>query len=344
MSALSFHSPYLLAGAALLVGLWAAWYLPKLFGSRGDGRSAFRFPSVSPFKEIGGGQAVLPFKLLKAARLAVLILLAIALGRPQSGKEHTKISTEGIDIILAVDTSGSMEALDLDTDQPLAQRRNRLEIVKDVVQDFVEARPNDQMGLVVFGSEAYTQCPMTLDHGILSGFLDRLEIGMAGDGTALGNAIGRAVKRLKDSDAKSKVVVLLTDGRSNAGKLSPLKAAEVAQSLGIKIYTVGAGARGQAPFLRQGLFGMQPVYQDVDIDEETLTQIAKLTKGSYFRAEDVEGLRDVYKEIDALERTEIESLGYLEYNEHFYWFLIPAILLLFLERLLLLTRFRRVPL
>ena len=235
MSALSFHSPYLLAGAALLVGLWAAWYLPKLFGSRGDGRSAFRFPSVSPFKEIGGGQAVLPFKLLKAARLAVLILLAIALGRPQSGKEHTKISTEGIDIILAVDTSGSMEALDLDTDQPLAQRRNRLEIVKDVVQDFVEARPNDQMGLVVFGSEAYTQCPMTLDHGILSGFLDRLEIGMAGDGTALGNAIGRAVKRLKDSDAKSKVVVLLTDGRSNAGKLSPLKAAEVAQSLGIKI-------------------------------------------------------------------------------------------------------------
>ena len=237
MSALSFHSPYLLAGAALLVGLWAAWYLPKLFGSRGDGRSAFRFPSVSPFKEIGGGQAVLPFKLLKAARLAVLILLAIALGRPQSGKEHTKISTEGIDIILAVDTSGSMEALDLDTDQPLAQRRNRLEIVKDVVQDFVEARPNDQMGLVVFGSEAYTQCPMTLDHGILSGFLDRLEIGMAGDGTALGNAIGRAVKRLKDSDAKSKVVVLLTDGRSNAGKLSPLKAAEVAQSLGIKIYT-----------------------------------------------------------------------------------------------------------
>lgn len=344
MSPLSFHSPYLLTAAALVVLAWTLWYLPKVFGTRSDGRSAFRFPSIAPFKEIGGGQAVLPYKLLKALRVVVLVLLALALGRPQSGKEHTKISTEGIDIILAVDTSGSMEALDLDAERPLAQRRNRLEIVKDVVQEFVEARPNDQMGLVVFGSQAYTQCPMTLDHGILSGFIDRLEIGMAGDGTALGNAIGRAVKRLKDSDAKSKVVVLLTDGRSNAGKLSPLKAAEVAQSLGIKVYTVGAGARGQAPFLRQGLFGMQPVYQDVDIDEDTLTKIADLTNAAYFRAEDVEGLREVYKQIDALERTEIESLGYLEYNEHFYWFLIPAIFILLLERLLLLTRFRRVPL
>ncbi len=344
MSSLSFHSPYVMLAAALLFVGWVVWYLPKVIGKRSDGRSAFRFPSIAPFQEIGRGQAVLPFRLLQASRGLVLLLLVLAIGRPQSGKEHTKINTEGIDIILAVDTSGSMEALDLDAERPLAKRRNRLAIVKDVVQDFVEARPNDQMGLVVFGSQAYTQCPMTLDHGILSGFIERLEIGMAGDGTAIGNAIGRASKRLEDSTAKSKVIVLLTDGRSNAGKLSPIKAAEVAQSLGIKVYTVGAGAKGKAPFLRQGLFGVQPVYQDVDIDEETLTKIATITDGAYFRAEDIEGLRKVYSQIDALERTEIESLGYLEYNEHFYWFLVPAIMLLLIERLLMTTRFRRVPL
>jgi Ca-activated chloride channel family protein len=265
------------------------------------------------------------------------------MARPQTGRTQTQVRTEGIDIVLVVDTSGSMRALDLDADRQIARRRNRLEVVKDVVESFVGKRDNDQIGIVVFGSEAFTQCPLTLDHGIVGTFLERLEIGMAGDATAIGSALGTAVKRLKESQAKSKVVILLTDGRSNAGSLSPLKAAEVAATFGIKVYTIGAGTRGKAPFIVDSFFGQRVVYESVEIDEETLRRIAETTGGQYFRAEDSGALEAIYDQIDQLEKTEIEMHSYMEYNERFRWFVIPALILLLAEIVLLGTRFRKLP-
>jgi Ca-activated chloride channel family protein len=253
------------------------------------------------------------------------------------------VETEGIDIVLVLDTSASMQALDLDADRTIAKRRNRLEVARAVVEEFVKKRVNDQIGLVVFGSEAFTQCPLTLDHGVLATFLDRVEIGMAGDGTAIGSAIGTAVKRLKDSVAKSKVIVLLTDGRNNAGSLTPAKAAEIAATFGIKIYAIGAGTRDKAPFIVDSLFGKQVVYQDVEMDEASLRGIAQRTAGAYFRAEDEQALAEIYSEIDELETTEITTDTYMEYQERFRRFVMPAVALLLLEVGLLGTRFRKLP-
>ena len=185
---------------------------------------------------------------------------------------------------------------------------------------------------MVFGDEAFTQCPLTLDHGIVATFLERVEIGVAGKATAIGAALGTAVKRLKDSEAKSKVVILLTDGRNNAGAMTPKTAAEIAETFGIKVYTVGVGTRGQAPFLVDSLFGQQVIYQDVEIDEETLQAIARMTGGEYFRAEDSGALAAIYDRIDELEKTEITMESYMEYNEQFRWFVIPAVGLLLLSR------------
>jgi Ca-activated chloride channel family protein len=248
-----------------------------------------------------------------------------------------------VDIVLALDTSGSMQALDLDADRPIAKRRNRLQVATDVVERFVEGRDNDQVGLVVFGDHAFTQCPLTLDHGILSTFLERVEIGMAGDATAIGDALATAVKRLRESKAKSKVVVLLTDGRSNSGAISPGKAAEIAATLGVKVYTIGAGARGPAPFIVDSLFGRQVVYQDVEIDEGGLRRIAESTGGEYFRAEDASALQSIYDRIDQLEKTEITMSSYMEYDEEYRWFVLPAVAMLLLEITLLGTRFRKLP-
>jgi Ca-activated chloride channel family protein len=196
---------------------------------------------------------------------------------------------------------------------------------------------------VVFGTEAFTQCPLTLDHGIVATFLERIDIGMAGEATAIGSALGTAVKRLKDSEARSKVVVLLTDGRSNAGSLSPRKAAEIARTLGVKVYTIGAGTRGKAPFLVDSFFGKQVVYESVEIDETTLREIAESTGGRYFRAEDGSALEAIYDEIDEMETTEITMSSYMEYNERFHWFVLPALGLLLAEVVLLGTRFRKLP-
>jgi Ca-activated chloride channel family protein len=276
-------------------------------------------------------------------RILTIALLVMAMSRPQTGRRHTQVSTEGIDIVLVLDTSGSMQALDLDADRPINQRRHRLDVAKTVVEEFVQKRQSDQIGLVVFGDEAFTQCPLTLDHGIVATFLEQVDIGMAGDATAIGSALGTAVKRLRDSQAKSKVIILLTDGRNNAGALSPKKAAEIAGTFDIKIYAVGAGTRGKAPFLVDSFFGKQVVYQSVEIDEETLEEIAKRTGGAYFRAEDTTALESIYTEIDELETTEITSNTYMEYNERFRFFVLPAVALLLLEVALLGTRFRKLP-
>jgi len=280
--------------------------------------------------------ALLPLVL----RCLVVVLLVLALARPQEGRKSTEILSAGVDIVLALDTSGSMQALDFKKeDQPV----DRLTVVKDVVTDFIKGRDFDRIGMVVFGNEAFTQCPLTLDHDVLHTFLGKLEIGVAGDSTAIGSAIGISVKRLKDLESKSKVVILLTDGRNNMGKITPLQAADIASALGVKIYAVGVGTRGKAPFKVNTPIGPQIIYQNVELDETTLKQIAEKTGGRYFRATDSDSLKKIYEQIDLLEKSEVKWIDHSEFNELFPRFLIPGLLLLLIEIGLSGTRLRRIP-
>ena len=300
-----------------------------------------RFSSLGYFKRIEQGSSVKYRHILIALRVLVIILLVFALARPQSGKAHSKVTTEGIDIVLALDVSGSMLAEDF---QLKNKRRNRLYVAKEVVKDFIEWRENDRIGMVVFAGQAYTQCPLTLDYDVLLQFLEKVEIGMVEDGTAIGSAIGVCVNRLKSSKAKSKVVILLTDGRNNAGGIDPLTAAELAKTFGTKIYTVGAGTKGLAPYPVKNLFGLKTYRSiQIDIDEEGLTEIAKITGGKYFRATDTASLKEVYRQIDSLEKTKMEEAKYTEYSELFIYLLIPALGILLFEVVLANTRFRRIP-
>ncbi len=332
---------------APLFGLWIVlWFaVPALRRRLGRGsHAAVRYSSLAKVKRLPTSPKLRLRQLVQCTRWLTVLLLMTAMLRPQTGRSFTEVNAEGIDIVLVMDTSGSMQALDLDAQQrSIAKRRNRLEVAKTVVDEFVQARTNDQIGLVVFGDHAFTQCPLTLDHGILATFLERVEIGVAGDQTAIGSAIGTAVKRLRDSEADSKVIILLTDGRNNAGSLSPATAAEVARTFGIKIYAIGAGTRGKAPFLVDTRMGPQVLYESVEIDEETLTSVAEVTGGAYFRAEDDAALASIYAEIDELERTEISMESYMEYDERFRWFVLPAIALLLFEVVLLGTFLRKLP-
>jgi len=291
-----------------------------------------RYPAAETLRAAGSaGRArlrwVSPFMVGLAS-----VLLVVALARPQLGKANTRVFTRGIDIMLAVDISGSMLAEDF----KIGDRRvNRLKAVKRAVAKFLEGRDGDRAGLVLFASKPYLQSPLTLDHGWLIQNLERAEIGMIEDGTAIGSALASAVGHLEGSDAESKVVVLLTDGVNNSGRVSPLAAAEAADVLGFKVYTIGAGTTGLAPFPTVDLFGnrvFRPV--PVEIDEETLREIARITGGLYFRATDTDRLDEVYAEIDRLEKTEHEGLRFMEYRDLYLWLLLPALLLLALEALL----------
>jgi Ca-activated chloride channel family protein len=335
---------WLLWGLVPAFLLWAGLWVASRALEHGHARtSALRFSSIETLKRLRPSSTLFLRRAVQALRLLTVALLLLAMARPQTGRTLTKVETEGIDIILVIDTSGSMQALDLDTDVGITYRKHRLTVVKEVVAEFIEKRENDQIGMVVFGAEAFTQCPLTLDHGILATFLERVKIGMAGDSTAIGSALGIAAKRLKKSTAKSRVIVLLTDGRNNAGSLSPITAAEAAKTYGIKVYTIGAGTRGKAPFLADTVFGRQVIYRDEPIDEKTLKQIAELTGGEYQRAEDEAALTAVYERIDELERTKIEMTSYQDYNERYTWLVVPALFLLLLEVVLLGTRFRKIP-
>ena len=344
MSELILSDRWLLWVLVPLFLVWTAgWWLTPWLARRQRQVAAVRYSSIGTLQRLQPSKVVILRRLVEGLRLLTVALLIMAMARPQTGRKHTEVRTKGIDIVLVLDTSGSMQALDLDADRPINGRRNRLEIAKAVVDDFVRGRKNDQIGLVVFGSEAFTQCPLTLDHGILATFLEGVEIGMAGDATAIGSAIGTAVKRLRDSEAESKVIILLTDGRSNAGSLDPRKAAEIAKTFRIKIYAIGAGTRGKAPFVVDSFFGKQVVYESVEIDDQMLEEVARQTGGAYYRAEDKEALKSIYDEIDQLEKTEITTNTYMEYNERFRWFLLPAVGLLLFEVVLLGTRFRKLP-
>jgi Ca-activated chloride channel family protein len=245
-----------------------------------------------------------------------------------------------VDIIMCLDTSGSMRALDFKLDdKPVT----RLTAVKKVVGEFIKKREVDRIGLVVFGEEAFTQAPLTLDKGLLLGLVDKMTIGMAGDRTAIGSALAIAGKRLKDLKAASKILILLTDGRHNAGELTPEQAAEAVRALGVKIYTIGVGGRGPAPFQVQSLFGTRIVHRQVDLDEATLKKIADIGGGKYFRAADTEGLAEIYDIIDGAEKTEVKVKEFFHFRELYPYFLIPALVLLGLEILLKTTVLRTVP-
>lgn len=314
--------------------------LMVLYQWKGVGRSRIRFSSLDNMKRLRRSPSLVFRHLLVLLRCLAVALFVMALARPQSGTKATEVTTEGIDIMLCLDTSGSMQALDFKWDN---QRQNRLQVVKRVVGNFIEGRKNDRIGMVVFGEEAFTQCPLTLDYGVLLSFLDQVEIGMAGDSTAIGSALGTCVKRLKDLESKSKVVILLTDGRNNAGTLNPQTAAEIAQTFSIKTYTVGVGTEGEVPFLVDSIFGKQYVYQRVDLDEETLKEIASITGGRYFKATHTRALEEIYEQIDQLEKTKVEVKEYMEYDELFRWFFLPGLVCLLLEIILANTRFRKIP-
>lgn len=253
-------------------------------------------------------------------KILAICLLIIALARPQSSTNWEESTTEGIDIVLSMDISGSMLAEDL--------KPNRLEASKDVAVDFISKRVNDRIGLVIFSGESFTQCPLTTDHNVLINLFKDVKSGMVEDGTAIGMGLATAVNRLKDSDAISKIIILLTDGVNNKGVVAPFTAAEIAKQFGIRVYTIGVGTEGYAPYPFQTPFGVQ--YQDVEvqIDEETLQNIATVTDGKYFRATNNSKLKEIYKDIDKLEKSKIEVTEFHKRSEEFSNFAIPALIIL----------------
>lgn len=277
-----------------------------------------------------------------ALRCAAILLIVISLARPLRGIAHTKVYSEGIDIILALDVSSSMDARDMTNDL----RINRLDVVKGVVKRFIPERKNDRIGVVAFARYAYTQAPLTLDHDVLIDLVERLKIVPRGgdeDGTAIGSAIITGVARLKESKAKAKVIVLLTDGMNNFGEISPESAAQVAGKLKIKIYTIGAGTKGLAPYPVQ-MFGQWTMTRvAVDIDEESLRKVAETTGGHYYRAQDERALEAIYDRINKMEKVKIEEEKFMEYRELFPCFLIPAFLLMLVEIVVSQTLLRRLP-
>lgn len=322
---------------------WILWLLPLvlLWGARHLSKSrtggpALLFSDVNLFKSVAGLSSSWPDVLLTGLRLVCVLGLVLALARPRGRGEETVV-TEGIDILLAIDVSGSMRTMDF---KPL----DRLGAAKKVVEDFIRMRQNDRIGMVVFAAESFTQCPLTLDYDVLLSFLDQVQIGMINENaTAIGTALAISCERLKNSDAKSKMVILLTDGRNNSGRVDPLTAAQAAKALGIRVYTVGAGSpEGGLIPVDDPIFGRQYVRAENELDEPLLKRIAETTSGQYRRATDFEALKKIYQEISDMEKT---SITYTEFTEErFYpWFVGIPLLALFLETVLRQTIYRKIP-
>lgn len=328
-----FASPYaflLLAIIPLVV-----WY------RRRQRPAAMAATAVYAVGEIKPSPALALHRAMPLLYSLMLVLLITALARPQWGTRRMPVTTEGINIVLAMDLSGSMGAMDFSHNgRPVT----RLEAVKLVVQDFIARRGGDRIGLVVFGSQAYTQLPLTQDYQTIAAILERLDIGAAGPNTAIGDAIGISLKRIADIKSRTNIIILLSDGRSNSGELEPQTAADIARDKGIKIYTIGVGGTGRAPFLVDDpIFGKRQVYQQVELDEATLRNIADTTGGLYFHARDLEGLKKIYATIDTLEKTKVEAPSFAEYNELYLYFLLPAFILLSGWIVLKNTRFLAIP-
>jgi Ca-activated chloride channel family protein len=279
---------------------------------------------------------------LAALRWLILALLIIALAQPRLTKSETKVTASGVDIAVALDMSGSMTSEDFEVGR---ERLSRLAMAKEVLKKFIEKRPTDRIGIVAFATQAYIACPLTLDHEFLLQNLDRLELGTIDDSrTAIGSALSTAINRLRELKSKSKIVILMTDGQNNAGKVAPLTVAEAAKTLGVKVYTIGVGMRGMAP-MPQYVGGRKIGYQmqPVDIDEDTLQKIASMTGGKYYRADNSQKFQAIYAEIDKLEKTEADVRKFAHHDELFAWVITPGLGLLLLEVLLRHTLWRRLP-
>jgi Ca-activated chloride channel family protein len=325
---------------------WVLWFLlllPVLALLRGrwGGTPGILFSSTSLVLAVGKKRRSKAGAMLASLVLAAMALLIAALARPQFGRTLEHVTASGVDIMLALDVSGSMIAEDYTIG---SSRANRIDVVKKVTQQFIEARPNDRIGIIAFAGRPYLVSPLTLDHDWLIRNLDRVKIGLVEDGTAIGSGLASAVARLKDRDSKTKIIVLLTDGANNAGKVQPLTAAEAGRALGIKIYSIGAGSNGPVPVPMKDPFG-RTVYQKVvfDFDEKLLEQIAKIGEGKYFRAADTRSMDATFREIDRLEKTKIEVEKTAEYRDLFPWLLFPALFLLAAEAVLSRTLWSRLP-
>ena len=314
--------------ALTVIPLLVLWYVLKYWN-----RQAVIGYSTAQFFEGKTGWKSKMHHALFVLRVLTIGTIIVALARPQSSSSWQDVKTEGIDIVIAFDISSSMLARDFEP--------NRLEAAKEVAIEFIKNRPNDRIGLVVYSGESFTQCPLTTDHDKLINLFGQLENGMVTDGTAIGMGLANAVNRLKESTAKSKVVILLTNGESNMGSIPPITAAEIATTFGVKVYTIGVGTKGQAPMPVQDMFGrIRYQNMDVNIDEETLTQIAELTNGQYFRATDNASLESIYAEIDTLEKTIIEETQYEKKYEEFFPLALIALALLLSELILRKTLFK----
>lgn len=319
--------------------LWGLLVLPLLAFSYWRRRrqmvSELTFSSLQPFDHTPRSLRERIRDLPVALRLLALALFIIALARPQSVASRENVSTEGIDIVLLLDISGSMLAEDFTP--------NRLVAAKQVADEFIDGRINDRIGLVIFSAESFTQCPLTTDYPVMKTLLKEVKNGMIADGTAIGLALANGVNRLKDSKAKSKVMILLTDGVNNRGEIDPITATKIAATYNIRVYTVGVGAQGEAPYPVETPFGIQRRLIPVDLDEKTLTAVADMTGGKYYRATDNRKLKAIYKEIDQLERSKIEVTAYKRYTELFYGWLGAGLLIVLLEVSLTGTVLRKIP-
>ena len=330
IDSIKFANPYFFL-LLLLIPTMVAFYFFYL----NKKRTQLTFSGLENFKGIKPSfkqkYSFLPFLL----KLIAFVLAIIALARPQSSMSGQNIKTEGIDIMMALDISASMLAEDL--------KPNRIDAAKKVAEEFIDSRPNDRIGLVVFSGESFTQCPLTTDHAVLKNLFTGIESGMLADGTAIGEGLATAVNRIRNSKAKSKVIILLTDGVNNVGSIAPETAGEIAKTFGIRVYTIGVGTRGMAPYPFKTPFGIQYQNTEVQIDEAVLKQIASETDGKYFRATNSSKLKEIYNEIDKLEKTKIDVTEFHNYTEEFYPWAIAAALILLLDIILRYTLFKKLP-
>ncbi|MDA3911270.1 MAG: VWA domain-containing protein [Bacteroidales bacterium] len=308
--------------------VWYVLYHPKT-------DAVLKTSGLKAFAGIPSSGRVSLRHMLFVLQMLAFALFVIALARPQKSNSWKTVDTEGIDVMIALDISGSMLAEDF--------KPNRLEAAKDVAIEFIADRPNDRIGLVVFAGESFTQCPLTTNHKELVRLFREVDSDMLADGTAIGMGLASAVNRLKDSKVTSKVVILLTDGVNNSGQISPETAAEIAKTFELRVYSIGVGSKGTAPYPVQTPFGTQYQNMEVKIDESTLSAISEMTGGQYFRATDNEKLREIYQEIDQLEKTIIQEKQYTQKDERFFWFLFAGIVLLVVQLILRYTVFRQIP-
>ncbi|MGO9199467.1 MAG: VWA domain-containing protein [Limisphaerales bacterium] len=333
---MTFAHPYFLLLLALLPAL--AW----LKGKRGR-PPAFVYSSVQLVRGILNVTPTRSGGFLAAMRWLTLVLFILALAQPRLTRSETQIKASGIDIVAVLDMSGSMASEDFEEGRA---RLSRLAMAKEVLKKFIAKRPGDRIGLVVFATQAYIASPLTLDHEFLLQNVERLELGAIDDSsTAIGSALATAINRLRELQSKSKIVILMTDGQNNAGRIAPLTAAEAAKALKVRVYTIGVGMRGMAPMPQFDRFHRKVGYrlEPVDIDEDTLQEIARMSGGKYYRADNAQRFQAIYAEIDQLEKTEADVRKYAHYKELFAWMITPGLGLLLLETLLRHTRWRRLP-